>query len=104
MSKKIIVAHGGSAARSYRDVLEALPAALAAGADMFEFDVRRTADGTLIVHHDDAIGDRLLVTMEYAHAEDEATHHGYRVPKLDEILETARGRLQLDVELKEIGC
>src|SRR5262245_20841516 len=103
MSKKAIVGHGGSAARGYRDVLEALRAALAAGADMFEFDVRRTGDGVLIVHHDDAIGDRPLATLEYARAADEAACYGYRVPRLVEILEAARGWLQLDVELKETG-
>jgi glycerophosphoryl diester phosphodiesterase len=104
MSKKVIVAHGGSAARGYRDVLEALQTALVAGADMFEFDVRRTGDGTLVVHHDDAIGGRQLAALEYAAAADEAGRHGYRLPLFGDVLELARGRLELDVELKETGC
>jgi glycerophosphoryl diester phosphodiesterase len=61
---KLIVAHGGAEVCKYRNVMEALEAALAHGADMFEFDVRRAADGTLVVHHDGAIGSRLLSTCK----------------------------------------
>ena len=56
----LVVAHGGDAALGYRNVLEALEEAIASGADMFEFDVRRTADDRLVVHHDDCIGTRRL--------------------------------------------
>jgi glycerophosphoryl diester phosphodiesterase len=103
MSTKVIAGHGGSAARHYRDVFDALQSTIAAGADMFEFDVRRTGDGRLVVHHDEAIGDRPLGTLTYAAAVDAAARLGYHLPRLGEILDAAHGRVQLDVELKDVG-
>ena len=98
-----IIVHGGEASRAYRNVLEALDAALAAGVEMFEFDVRRTADGRLVVHHEDAIGEMLLSRLTRDEAITLARRAGYPLPDLEDILQRARGRLRLDVELKEAG-
>ena len=103
MSTKIIAAHGGTEAAGYRDVLQALDTAAAAGADMFEFDVRRCGDGSLVVHHDSDIAGRSIAALDYSAAAAAASALGYRLPRLDDVLDRARGRLQLDVELKEQG-
>jgi glycerophosphoryl diester phosphodiesterase len=100
---KLIVAHGGAEVCKYRNVMEALEAALAHGADMFEFDVRRAADGTLVVHHDGAIGSRLLSMCAYGEAASAAAALGYRLPRVTDVIDAARGRVKLDVELKEAG-
>jgi glycerophosphoryl diester phosphodiesterase len=84
-------------------VLEALDAALAFGADMFEFDVRRAADGTLVVHHDETIDSVPLTTMPFAAAQCAARRCGYELPPLSAVLSRARGAIALDVELKESG-
>ena len=98
-----VIVHGGSQAHRYRDVLDALDTALDAGADGFEFDVRQTADGVLVVHHDDAIAEDVLSRMTYADAARAAAASGYSLPRLDDVLARCRGALRLDVELKDTG-
>ena len=100
---KAIVVHGGSAPAGYRDVLDAMERAIAFGADGFELDVRRMRDHTLVVHHDDAIGDVALGTMSYAAADYQARQLGYRLPTFEQMLARLRGSVWLDIELKEPG-
>jgi glycerophosphoryl diester phosphodiesterase len=99
----VVIVHGGSQAHGYRDVLEALDLALNLGADGFEFDVRQTADGVLVVHHDDAIVSDALSGLAYADAARAAAASGYQLPRLDDVLSRCRGALRLDVELKDAG-
>jgi glycerophosphoryl diester phosphodiesterase len=99
----LVVTHGGDAALGYRNVIEALDEAIASGADMFEFDVRRTADDRLVVHHDECIGERRLRDMTLRDADAAARAAGYRLPALETVLDRARGALRLDVEVKETG-
>jgi glycerophosphoryl diester phosphodiesterase len=47
-----VLAHRGDAAAARENSIEAFLAAVAAGADGVELDVRRSADGALVVHHD----------------------------------------------------
>jgi glycerophosphoryl diester phosphodiesterase len=99
----LVVVHGGAEALRYRNVLEALDAALTHRADYFEFDVRRTADAALVVHHDEDIEGVLLRSLTCAEAQRAAAAAGYELPRLETILTRARGALRLDVELKEAG-
>ncbi len=55
-----VVAHRGAHLQHRENTLEAFRAALALGVDGVELDVRRTLDGVLVVHHDPAIGGRLV--------------------------------------------
>ena len=66
--------------------MPAFAAAIQMGADMIETDVRRTAGGRLVLHHD-PLGP--LPPRDIA--------------GLDELVELAEGRAALDVELKEAG-
>jgi glycerophosphoryl diester phosphodiesterase len=100
---KIIVAHRGYHAKSRENTLEAMRDAIDLGADMVEFDVRRCADGELIVHHDEGIQGKLLATMPYDEVCRASFEHGYRVPRLTELLQLTSGRIGLDIELKEAG-
>ncbi len=52
----LITAHRGFAEVAPENTMSAFEAALKAGADASEFDVHMTADGTLVVFHDDTIG------------------------------------------------
>lgn len=99
----LVVVHGGAEALRYRNVLEALAAALATGADCFEFDVRRTADDVLVVHHDEDVGPQKLRDLRCSDAERAAAASGYQLPRLEAVLDRARGALRLDVEIKEAG-
>jgi glycerophosphoryl diester phosphodiesterase len=101
--RPLIIVHGGSEPQRYRNVLEALDTALALGADYFEFDIRRTADAVLVVHHDEEITRSKLRELSYADAERAAAALGYALPRLETVLRRAGGAIRLDVELKEAG-
>jgi glycerophosphoryl diester phosphodiesterase len=85
MARPLVVAHRGASAIAPENTLEAFEKAIEIGADMVEFDVRATPDGTLVVCHDPV-------------AED-----GLGLPRLEEVVELCAGRIMLDVELKEPG-
>jgi glycerophosphoryl diester phosphodiesterase len=50
-----VIAHRGASHVAPENTLSALRSALAAGADMVEVDVRRTADGALVLLHDESL-------------------------------------------------
>jgi len=53
--KAVIIVHRGAAAFAPENTLEAYAAAMDYGADGCEVDVRRTADGVLVLFHDDML-------------------------------------------------
>src|SRR5712692_9864147 len=101
--RKLIVAHAGGKSVAHPNTVEAFAHAIRVGADMIEFDVRRTADHQLVVHHDDTLGEFALATTPLDRLQAEALARGYHIPRLTEVLALARGRVMLDVELKESG-
>ncbi len=57
-----VIAHRGASAAAPENTIEAFLLARRLGADWVELDARRTADGAVIVHHDDHLPDgRILV-------------------------------------------
>jgi glycerophosphoryl diester phosphodiesterase len=99
----LIVGHRGDRSRAHENTVRAMQFAIECGADMVEFDVRRTADGELVVHHDDRIGESLLAEITYPEALGKSIGQGYEIPRLADVLDVTRGRVRLDVELKETG-
>jgi glycerophosphoryl diester phosphodiesterase len=55
MSKPLIIGHRGASAVALENTLPAFEAAIAAGADGIEFDVRLSRDGVPVVIHDDTL-------------------------------------------------
>jgi glycerophosphoryl diester phosphodiesterase len=79
--------------------LEAFESAIAAGADLIELDVRRTADGALVVTHDPRL-DGLVVARAPV---GELRARADPPPLLEEVVGQLAGRIGLNVELKETG-
>lgn len=52
-----VIAHRGASAAAMENTVEAFELAVELGADAIELDVRRTADGHLVVHHDARLAD-----------------------------------------------
>jgi glycerophosphoryl diester phosphodiesterase len=96
----LVIAHRGASAGAVDNSLDAFERAIDLGADLIEFDVRRTADDQLIAFHDAAVGGRPVRTLTRAEI---GAAHGGRPPLLAEVLDLTRGRIGLDVELKEDG-
>jgi glycerophosphoryl diester phosphodiesterase len=96
-----VIAHrGGPAAGVEENSLAAFGAAHAAGVEMVEIDVRRSADGRLVVVHDAAVAG-LSVRRTPLAALRAAT--GLELVELATVVDFAAGRFGLDVELKESG-
>ncbi len=104
----LVIAHRGASAYAPENTLRAFELAARQGADMCELDVQRTADGVLVVFHDDT-------TARWEAQGRPVTHctladlrqldiGGERVATLAEVCAFARERgMQLNIELKMRG-
>ena len=113
-----VAAHRGFSARHPENSIAGFEAAIAAGADYVETDVRMTADGVLVCSHDPDLGRVAGVAAKIAECTAQALEAielagGGRILRLDAVLALARGRvpLMLDVKLDDaagraaiIGC
>lgn len=88
-----VLAHRGAVGSARENTLAAFTAALQAGADGVELDVRRSADGVAVVHHDAEIPGAGPV-----HATEAARLPSW-VPTLEQALESCAGAV-VDVEIK----
>ena len=78
--------------------------AIAAGVDFIEVDLRRTADGCIICHHDPDYAGLEVATHTFAEISQVARGEGFLPPAtLDTLLKIARGRVGLDLEIKVGG-
>ncbi|MBD3404255.1 glycerophosphodiester phosphodiesterase [candidate division GN15 bacterium] len=100
-----VIAHRGASEQAYENTLDAFERAIAIGADAVECDVRRAADGTIVVHHNPAVPgcNRPIAFQTYNEVQACAREVGFAVPTLAELLSLCAGRVALDIELKETG-
>ncbi len=111
----IIIVHRGASAFAPENTLEAYAAAMDYGADGVEVDIRRTADGVLVLFHDDML-DRVTsgfgAVNQFAYGElvtlSPQIIHGRpgsgRMPTFAALLELARQRaMLLHLDVKEPG-
>ena len=91
----MVLAHRGASATHTENTLDAFVAARDQGAHGSELDVRRTADGVLVIHHDALVADgRAIGTTDYADLPD-------HLPTLGEALDVAHG-LCVNIEVKNL--
>jgi glycerophosphoryl diester phosphodiesterase len=107
-----IIAHRGYSAVAPENTLAALAAALDAGADMIEVDVARSADGELVLIHDEAlerttngrglVAARTLAELRRLDAGSwfDPRFAGERLPTLAEALELVRAWAPINLEIK----
>jgi glycerophosphoryl diester phosphodiesterase len=107
-----ITGHRGSKVKAPENTLSALRQAIAEGADYAEIDVQTTADGVVVLFHDDdfmrvASLNRRLRDINYQELKDIDAGSWFapqfsseRIPTLQEIIDLARGRIKLNIELK----
>jgi glycerophosphoryl diester phosphodiesterase len=89
----LVIGHRGASAARPENTVEAFRHARELGADWVELDVRRTADGALVVHHDAHLpGGRAIVELR-------ADELPPALPSLDEALDACVG-LGVNVEIK----
>ncbi|MFA6450262.1 MAG: glycerophosphodiester phosphodiesterase family protein [bacterium] len=111
-----VIAHRGASGYAPENTMAAFKKAVEMGPDMIEFDVHRTIDGKIVVMHDDATlrttgVKNSLATMTYdevskldAGSSFSKDFAGEKVPTLSEVLEFAKGKVQVNIEIKAPGC
>ena len=102
-TEKLIIAHRGASSNAKENTIESFKKALVSGADMIEFDVRRTKDNVFIAFHDEIIQGHLTRDLPYEEISQMARNQGFGIPTVEEVLKCSRGKIKLDVELKEGG-
>jgi glycerophosphoryl diester phosphodiesterase len=110
-----IIGHMGSCADRPENTLAGVRRAIEAGAHAAEVDVRTTKDGALVCMHDadvgrttDGKGPVAGLTLEQlkrldAGARFSPKFKGERVPTFREVLQTAKGKIGVMIDLKEDG-
>jgi glycerophosphoryl diester phosphodiesterase len=98
--RPLAIAHRGDPVACRENTLAAFAAAVEAGADMVEIDVRRTADGAVVVLHDPTL-ERLWgsarALADTSLAEVRALGEGdCRIPELAEVLDAVPAPLMVD--------
>jgi glycerophosphoryl diester phosphodiesterase len=97
----MVVAHRGASIEQPENTIEAFEAAIAAGADAVEFDVRMTADGHAVVMHDPDVSRTTDGTGLVCEMTLEETRR-LEVPTLEEALACLSGRAAADIEIKNL--
>jgi glycerophosphoryl diester phosphodiesterase len=112
MTTPFRIGHRGAAGTAPENTLASMRKALAIGVDAIEFDVHRTRDGEIVVHHDftlertttgkGAISDLTLAEIQQADAGCKFAPEfaGERVPTLLELVETVPAPVILFLEMK----
>ncbi len=88
-----VLAHRGASAYRPENTLEAYALAVEMGADGIEFDVRRSQDGWLVIHHDAELPDGRVISATPREALPSS------VPTLGDTLDACRGVLA-QIEIK----
>ncbi|WP_117190353.1 glycerophosphodiester phosphodiesterase family protein [Rhizobium terrae] len=113
-----VVAHRGAWHGAPENSLAAIEKAIALGIDIVELDIRKSADGELFLMHDDTLArmagiDRDAETFTMAELQAIALREDdggegraltdQRIPTLKQALEVIRGRIFVDLDLKDRG-
>ena len=110
--KIVVISHRGEHLHHPENTMPAFQAAIDAGADYFELDVRTTSDGKFVIMHDNTLDRTTNGTGEvYKHTFDEIraldagakfspAFAGTKVPTLDEALDLAKGKINVYVDTK----
>lgn len=111
IKRLIVVAHRGGAALGPENTLAAIKKGMEAGADMIEIDIHQTADGKVVVCHDQSIdrtttGKGLIRDLTFDEirsfniVDKDGNVTDQKIPTLDEVMDLIDGKTKLLVEIK----
>lgn len=110
-----VTAHRGSSRAAPENTVSAVETAIRQGADFAEIDVQETADGQVVVIHDTDLMRIARSPKKISQATYEEIARcdagswfspqfaGERVPTLQQVVDAARGRIRLNIEMKFDG-
>jgi glycerophosphoryl diester phosphodiesterase len=101
----LVIAHRGASGYEVENSLAAFRAAKPRGADAVELDVHATADGGMVVYHDDALpGRRPIARLALRDVRSHRLKNGEPIPTLEEALHALDVSLQVFVEVKTLSA
>lgn len=112
--RPLVIAHRGASGDAPENTMAAFRLALEQGADVIELDVHMTADGFPVVFHDDTVdrttnGKGLLRSKTLAELQGldagswfNRRFAGERAPTLEEVVNWAKGKVPLAIEIKNL--
>lgn len=108
MNDFLFIAHRGASGCWPENTLLAFRKALRAGARWLELDVHLSADGELVVIHDETLqrttnGSGRVSDFSLAQLRPLNAGRGERIPLLQEVLDLAQGKAAVNIELKGVG-
>jgi glycerophosphoryl diester phosphodiesterase len=110
--RTLVVGHRGAMAYAPENTFASFELALEQGADLIELDVHLSRDGQVVVIHDERlerttsgqgwVGEQTAAQLQQldAGAWFAPAYAGQRIPLLSEVLDWARGRTRLAIEIK----
>lgn len=103
-----VVGHRGAAAHEPENTLKSFETAIRLGANTIELDVHLTKDRKLVVIHDSTVdrttnGKGHVKEMNFSELRRLDAGKGERIPTLGEVMELAKGKVSMQIELKGIG-
>ena len=110
----VVISHRGEHLHHPENTMPAFEEAVRLGADYIEVDVRTTADGKLVLSHDATVdrctngtGEVAKMTFDQVRGLDAGIKKGpefagTRVPTFDEVLDFARGKINVYVDVKQV--
>lgn len=101
----MIIAHRGASAQEPENTMRAFHKAVQLRADMMEFDVQECASGEIVIMHDDTLerttnGYGEVTKTPLAGLQRLDAGKGEQVPTLQKVLDTFRGKIKINIELK----
>lgn len=105
MRRVLRIGHRGAAGHDPENTLAAIQKGIALGVDFVEIDLRRTADGVLVVLHDKTVnrttnGKGRVDQLSLQEVKKFNAGNGEHIPTLKEVLKVAAGEAGLMLELK----
>lgn len=108
MQRVLSIGHRGAAGHAPENTLRAIQQGIALGVDFVEIDVRRTADGALVILHDETVnrttdGKGRIERLSLQEIKALNAGNNETIPTLEDALKAVAGRAGLLLELKVKG-
>jgi glycerophosphoryl diester phosphodiesterase len=112
----VVISHRGEHLHHPENTIPAFEEAINLGADFIEVDVRTSADGVLVLSHDNTVdrctdgrGEVAKMTFEQLRSLDAGIKMGpqfagTRIPTFDEVMDLARGKIGIYVDVKHASA
>jgi glycerophosphoryl diester phosphodiesterase len=105
MTKFYNIGHRGASAYAHENTMASFEEAISRGADMIEFDLRRTSDGVIVVFHNKGIQLNTgqiepISKIRYVDLQASAQNQGFEIPTFEDVLKSFGPRIPLNIEIK----